>query len=188
MAGNFTALALSAAQDKTAAGSSRDPASSARPGASAGSRQGHAQSSHASHLSTGPPTLASTAAGRTAAAPLAQSASGSASNSHRQTAPASQNAVSVTLPSADAAGSYGPPTPGVATVLAASNAAGGRGRDKGVEFNTAIAYVNKIKSRYKDKPDTYKQFLEILQTYQRDGKEITEVRDRSEAGGISPCR
>jgi paired amphipathic helix protein Sin3a len=44
-----------------------------------------------------------------------------------------------------------------------------------IEFNHAITYVNKIKSRFKDKPDTYKQFLEILQTYQRDGREITDV-------------
>ncbi|KAH6578977.1 hypothetical protein BASA61_010573 [Batrachochytrium salamandrivorans] len=44
-----------------------------------------------------------------------------------------------------------------------------------VEFNHAINYVNKIKNRFSAEPDTYKQFLEILQTYQREGKPIQEV-------------
>ncbi|KAI0107869.1 hypothetical protein GGR51DRAFT_145759 [Nemania sp. FL0031] len=44
-----------------------------------------------------------------------------------------------------------------------------------VEFNHAISYVNKIKNRFQDKPEIYKQFLEILQTYQRESKPIQEV-------------
>ncbi|KAK2732401.1 Transcriptional regulatory protein sin3 [Onygenales sp. PD_40] len=44
-----------------------------------------------------------------------------------------------------------------------------------VEFNHAISYVNKIKNRFADSPDTYKQFLEILQTYQRESKPIQDV-------------
>lgn len=63
-----------------------------------------------------------------------------------------------------------------------------------VEFNHAIGYVNKIKvnifsyihmmypahaafqqNRYSGQPDVYKQFLEILQTYQRDLKPIQDV-------------
>jgi paired amphipathic helix protein Sin3a len=44
-----------------------------------------------------------------------------------------------------------------------------------VEFNHAISYVNKIKNRFASQPDIYKQFLEILQTYQRDAKPIGEV-------------
>jgi paired amphipathic helix protein Sin3a len=61
-----------------------------------------------------------------------------------------------------------------------------------VEFNHAISYVNKIKvslnlqllaefsnhrwqNRFQDKPEIYKQFLEILQTYQRESKAITDV-------------
>lgn len=44
-----------------------------------------------------------------------------------------------------------------------------------LEFNHAISYVNKIKNRYASDPDTYKQFLEILQTYQREQKPIQEV-------------
>lgn len=45
-----------------------------------------------------------------------------------------------------------------------------------VEFNHAITYVNKIKSRFAGQPDTYKKFLEILQTYQKDQKPISEVK------------
>lgn len=44
-----------------------------------------------------------------------------------------------------------------------------------VEFSHAISYVNKIKTRFADQPDIYKQFLEILQTYQREQKPIHEV-------------
>lgn len=52
----------------------------------------------------------------------------------------------------------------------------GSGEKRGpVEFNHAISYVNKIKNRFQDKPEIYKQFLEILQTYQREQKPIQEV-------------
>ncbi|KAK3675804.1 Transcriptional regulatory protein sin3 [Recurvomyces mirabilis] len=44
-----------------------------------------------------------------------------------------------------------------------------------VEFNHAISYVNKIKNRFAAHPDIYKQFLEILQTYQRESKPIQDV-------------
>jgi paired amphipathic helix protein Sin3a len=44
-----------------------------------------------------------------------------------------------------------------------------------VEFNHAINYVNKIKTRFANQPDIYKHFLEILQTYQREQKPIAEV-------------
>ncbi|EIE76470.1 hypothetical protein RO3G_01174 [Rhizopus delemar RA 99-880] len=44
-----------------------------------------------------------------------------------------------------------------------------------LEFNHAINYVNRIKNRYAHDPDVYKQFLEILQTYQKDNKPIQEV-------------
>ncbi|KAI9014417.1 hypothetical protein CLU79DRAFT_767523 [Phycomyces nitens] len=51
----------------------------------------------------------------------------------------------------------------------------GQGRRPPVEFNHAINYVNKIKNRFAGDPDTYKQFLEILQMYQKDQKPIQEV-------------
>ncbi|KAL6715952.1 Transcriptional regulatory protein sin3 [Lecanora helva] len=44
-----------------------------------------------------------------------------------------------------------------------------------VEFNHAIGYVNKIKNRFATQPEIYKQFLEILQTYQRESKPIQDV-------------
>lgn len=47
-----------------------------------------------------------------------------------------------------------------------------------IEFNHAISYVNKIKTRFANQPDIYKQFLEILQTYQREQKPIGEVYDQ----------
>ena len=43
-----------------------------------------------------------------------------------------------------------------------------------VEFNHAINYVNKIKNRFAGQPDVYKQFLEILHTYQKDQRAIKE--------------
>ncbi|CAO1622068.1 unnamed protein product [Sympodiomycopsis kandeliae] len=51
---------------------------------------------------------------------------------------------------------------------------GGAGRPP-VEFNHAINYVNKIKQRFSGDPETYKQFLEILQTYQKEGRAIQDV-------------
>lgn len=67
------------------------------------------------------------------------------------------------------------PTPGG---QAGTNGAGGQqGLEKRgpVEFNHAISYVNKIKNRFQDRPEIYKQFLEILQTYQRESKPIQDV-------------
>lgn len=56
----------------------------------------------------------------------------------------------------------------------------GDGKRPPVEFNHAINYVNKIKQRFSNEPDTYKQFLEILQTYQKEQKPIHDVRALSE--------
>lgn len=47
-----------------------------------------------------------------------------------------------------------------------------------IEFNHAISYVNKIKTRFANQPDIYKQFLEILQTYQREQRPIGEVYEQ----------
>lgn len=43
------------------------------------------------------------------------------------------------------------------------------------EFNHAIQFLNKIKIRFGDEPDTYKQFLEILQTYQKEQRQLHDV-------------
>ena len=45
----------------------------------------------------------------------------------------------------------------------------------GTEFGHAINFVNKIKQRFSDQPEVYKQFLEILQQYQKEGKPLQEV-------------
>ena len=57
--------------------------------------------------------------------------------------------------------------------MEAQNGASGQ-----VGFNHAISYVNKIKTRFASQPDIYKQFLEILQTYQREQKQIAEVYEQ----------
>ncbi len=51
---------------------------------------------------------------------------------------------------------------------------GNAANNQPVEFNHAINYVNKIKNRFQGQPDVYKQFLEILHTYQKDQKAIKE--------------
>ncbi|KAH9944008.1 uncharacterized protein BXZ73DRAFT_86987 [Epithele typhae] len=42
------------------------------------------------------------------------------------------------------------------------------------EFHHAINYLSKIKTRYHDDPETYKQFLEILQTYQKESRSMPD--------------
>ncbi|KAI9806637.1 MAG: hypothetical protein M1825_006094 [Sarcosagium campestre] len=71
---------------------------------------------------------------------------------------------------AGATGPGGPAAPGPA--LGAQPPLEKRGP---VEFNHAISYVNKIKNRFATQPEIYKQFLEILQTYQRESKPIQDV-------------
>lgn len=67
------------------------------------------------------------------------------------------------------------PTPGAQPASLNGSASQQGGQRGPVEFNHAISYVNKIKNRFQDKPEIYKQFLEILQTYQREQKPIQEV-------------
>lgn len=93
-----------------------------------------------------------------------------------------QNAVSaaagrsILSPSGDASTTL--PGQGVNGVshTAQPGGVGPTGEKRGpVEFNHAISYVNKIKNRFASQPDIYKQFLEILQTYQRESKPIQDV-------------
>ena len=49
------------------------------------------------------------------------------------------------------------------------------GKQAAGEFNHAIQYLNKIKARYVDDNNTYKQFLDILQTYQKEQRDIQDV-------------
>ncbi|VYS66870.1 unnamed protein product [Arabidopsis thaliana] len=46
---------------------------------------------------------------------------------------------------------------------------------KTVEFEEAISFVNKIKTRFQHNELVYKSFLEILNMYRKDNKDITEV-------------
>ncbi|KAF5366942.1 hypothetical protein D9757_010834 [Collybiopsis confluens] len=45
---------------------------------------------------------------------------------------------------------------------------------QGGEFNHAIQYLNKIKARYADDANTYKQFLDILQAYQKEQRHLQD--------------
>ncbi|RKF56804.1 Paired amphipathic helix protein pst1 [Erysiphe neolycopersici] len=65
------------------------------------------------------------------------------------------------------------PTPGASASVNSGNL--GSEKRGPVEFNHAISYVNKIKNRFQERPEIYKQFLEILQTYQRESKPIQDV-------------
>ncbi|OQR83049.1 paired amphipathic helix protein Sin3 [Achlya hypogyna] len=47
-----------------------------------------------------------------------------------------------------------------------------------VEFDHAISYVTTIKKRFADEPETYKAFLEILHTYQKEQGSIKQVLDQ----------
>ncbi|KAF0699793.1 Aste57867_9634 [Aphanomyces stellatus] len=47
-----------------------------------------------------------------------------------------------------------------------------------VEFDHAILYVTTIKKRFADEPETYKAFLEILHTYQKEQGSIKQVLDQ----------
>ena len=52
---------------------------------------------------------------------------------------------------------------------------GGAGQP--LEFDHAINYVTTIKRRFASEPETYKKFLEILHTYQKEQRGIKEVLD-----------
>lgn len=62
----------------------------------------------------------------------------------------------------------------VSSVVAAANGSGPTGQSQPVEFNHAINYVNKIKNRFQGQPEIYKQFLEILHTYQKEQRNLKE--------------
>lgn len=53
------------------------------------------------------------------------------------------------------------------------------------EFNHAIQYLNKIKARYSDDTNTYKQFLDILQAYQKEQRHLQDVSILFFAFGLS---
>ncbi|KAL8276936.1 hypothetical protein RQP46_010664 [Phenoliferia psychrophenolica] len=96
--------------------------------------------------------------------PTAASISASASTS--LATPGAASLLSSHLPSTAAA---------AAAAVVAGTPIGAEGARPPMEFNHAINYVNKIKNRFVRDPDTYKAFLEILQTYQKEGRAIQDV-------------
>merc|ERR1719424_1297639 len=64
--------------------------------------------------------------------------------------------------------------PPVPPTQAGSNAAQNT-KKAPIEFDQAINYVTKIKKTFEDKPGTYRAFLEILHTYQKEQKSIKNV-------------
>ncbi|KAH7463202.1 Paired amphipathic helix protein Sin3a [Phytophthora ramorum] len=55
---------------------------------------------------------------------------------------------------------------------------GSRSSTNPVEFDHAIHYVTTIKQRFADEPETYKEFLAILHTYQKEQRSIRQVLDQ----------
>ncbi|XP_075988190.1 SIN3 transcription regulator family member A isoform X2 [Anticarsia gemmatalis] len=70
-------------------------------------------------------------------------------------------------------------TPGAAVAATATHPAPAPSSQP-VEFNHAIEYVNKIKSRFSRQPDKYKRFLEILHAYQRGHREMKEPQAKQQ--------
>ncbi|KAI0053407.1 hypothetical protein FA95DRAFT_1592176 [Auriscalpium vulgare] len=64
--------------------------------------------------------------------------------------------------------SPGPPSTTAAASVLGNMGNKTHGERPSKEFDHAIQYLNKIKTRYPDDPNTYKQFLEILQTYRKE--------------------
>lgn len=62
--------------------------------------------------------------------------------------------------------------------LGTSPSVGVVGNGKPIEFDTAVHYVNKIKSRFSENETVYKTFLGILQTYQKEQRSIKHVYDQ----------
>ena len=80
------------------------------------------------------------------------------------------------IPPAAAAGIHGAPPMQQAQGAAAAPASPG-GQQPPMEFDHAINYVTTIKKRFAHEPETYKKFLEILHTYQKEQRGIKEVLD-----------
>ncbi|XP_017323286.1 paired amphipathic helix protein Sin3b isoform X2 [Ictalurus punctatus] len=74
------------------------------------------------------------------------------------------------------------PLPSTTSQPATSSASPPASEASPVEFDSAISYVNKIKSRFLDHPEIYRSFLEILHTYQKEQLELKENRSRTSMG------
>ncbi|GAA5862618.1 hypothetical protein JCM3774_001079 [Rhodotorula dairenensis] len=103
---------------------------------------------------------------------FAPSSSAAGSSTPAQAPSAAASAPPVVTATASTPASAREATPGSATSTAPAAPAP---QPQMMEFNHAITYVNKIKNRFAKDPETYKTFLEILQTYQKDQRPIQEV-------------
>jgi len=72
------------------------------------------------------------------------------------------------------------PVPAAAPVMRPARAAPAPRREHGqpLEFDHAISYVTKIKRRFVNDPNTYKAFLDILHTYQKQQRSIKDVLEK----------
>ncbi|KAG6849975.1 hypothetical protein H0H93_002977 [Arthromyces matolae] len=77
-------------------------------------------------------------------------------------------------------GFQNPQTTAAANVLVGSNNKNPVEAQPAEEFNHAIHYLNKIKARYSDDANTYKQFLDILQTYQKEQRHLQDPSFQSQ--------
>uniref|UniRef100_K3WZV4 Histone deacetylase interacting domain-containing protein n=1 Tax=Globisporangium ultimum (strain ATCC 200006 / CBS 805.95 / DAOM BR144) TaxID=431595 RepID=K3WZV4_GLOUD len=71
-----------------------------------------------------------------------------------------------------------PMAPGQQSAPAQGGAGASRSATNPVEFDHAIHYVTTIKQRFADEPETYKEFLAILHTYQKEQRSIRQVLDQ----------
>lgn len=81
---------------------------------------------------------------------------------------------------ADGDQAYGNPmtTAPSATKEGAVAAAGGGSMPQHMQQQHAISYVTTIRNRFSNEPETYRQFLKILHTYQKEQKGIKEVLEQ----------
>uniref|UniRef100_A0AAR2KQW6 Paired amphipathic helix protein Sin3b n=1 Tax=Pygocentrus nattereri TaxID=42514 RepID=A0AAR2KQW6_PYGNA len=116
--------------------------------------------------------------------------SSSSSSSSSAAAVEVSSAPSEPVASPQSASPSGPPEPSARLALplpsqsqpATSSVSPPTSEPSPVEFDSAISYVNKIKSRFLDHPEIYRSFLEILHTYQKEQLELKENRSRSSSG------
>ncbi|KAL7829066.1 hypothetical protein SRHO_G00327000 [Serrasalmus rhombeus] len=114
----------------------------------------------------------------------------SSSSSSSAAAVEVSSAPSEPVASPQSASPSGPPEPSARLALplpsqsqpATSSVSPPTSEPSPVEFDSAISYVNKIKSRFLDHPEIYRSFLEILHTYQKEQLELKENRSRSSSG------
>ncbi|KAJ2747575.1 hypothetical protein GGI20_000400 [Coemansia sp. BCRC 34301] len=126
-----------------------------------GSRRAPAAGTHALLMQS--PTLTAHASGAPTAVAPAMGAPSTSQHSHGAVPPGSTSTTGQMAARSPSVG--GSP----------SMAPAQRSRQAPMEFNHAINYVNKIKMRFAAEPDRYREFLEILQTYQKESRPIQEV-------------